>query len=93
MSKSIRNAGASHSARKIGLATAVLITSVGAAAAQNHQPQPPRPDQYYGLYQSPDQNLALSRLDRAQFDHAGTRGREGLGAAPLHPEGPGNVAD
>ncbi len=29
--------------------------------------------------------------DHARFGHAGTRGREGLGADPRRPEGPGRV--
>ncbi len=89
----MRNAAADQKARKIGLAAIVLIASIGAVAAQDRQP--PRPDQYYGLYPNQDQDhgLALSRWDRARFDRSGTRGREGLGAAPIHPEGPGNVSD
>ncbi|WOJ90377.1 hypothetical protein RZS28_03525 [Methylocapsa polymorpha] len=89
----MHNAATRHKARKIGFAAIVLIASVGAVAAQGRQP--PRPDQYYGLYPNQDQDhgLALSRWDRARFDRSGTRGREGLGAAPLRPEGPGNVAD
>jgi hypothetical protein len=34
-----------------------------------------------------------TRSDRIRYDHSGTRGREGLGASPGHPEGPGNVGD
>jgi hypothetical protein len=29
--------------------------------------------------------------DRQDYDESGTRGRMGLGASPLHPEGPGNA--
>jgi hypothetical protein len=66
------------------------ILSIGAASAQ--QAYPPRPNQYYSLYeQSPGD--APSRADRAEFDRSGTRGRMGLGASPYHPEGPGNVSD
>lgn len=93
MSMWISTVVSSRSARKIGLATAVLIVSAGAAGAQASPPQPLRPDQYYGAYQSEGEGLALSRRDRAQFDHAGTRGRQGLGATSVHPEGPGNVTD
>lgn len=33
------------------------------------------------------------QADRIRYDHSGTRGREGLGASPAHPEGPGNFDD
>ncbi|PNE12460.1 MAG: hypothetical protein CR217_03600 [Beijerinckiaceae bacterium] len=52
---------------------------------------PSRADQIYGADANPKPQLAPSRLDRALFHRSGTRGRQGLGASPLHPEGPGNV--
>jgi hypothetical protein len=75
--------------RRIALMAAAVIASTGLVVAKEHQAtkQPAYANQYYGLYQG-------SRdADRAQFDRSGTRGREGLGEDPLHPEGPGNVAD
>ena len=81
-------------ARRIALAAAVLTASTGVAAAQDRQAkQPANANQYYGLYQGSPDGVAVSRWDRSRFDHSGTRGREGLGEDPLHPEGPGNVAD
>jgi hypothetical protein len=74
----------------IGLAAATLAASIGIADAQNRRP--PR-DQFYGAYTNPAPQTAPSRWDRARFDRSGTRGREGLGASPMHPEGPGNVSD
>ncbi len=73
------------------LAAAVLIASAGVAAAKDQYPA--NAQTYYGLYQSPSDSIAPSRADRADFDRSGTRGREGLGESPFHPEGPGNVAD
>jgi hypothetical protein len=81
--------------RRIALLAAVFLGSTGVVAAKDNQParQPANANQYYGLYQGTPDGLAVSRWDRARFDHSGTRGREGLGEDPLHPEGPGNVAD
>lgn len=84
-----RNSGA-HRSIMMGLATAVLLASVGVAAAQprNHL----RAEQFYSIHQSGNQ-VAPSRWDRTRYDHSGTRGRDGLGASPWRPEGPGNVSD
>jgi hypothetical protein len=84
-----RNSGA-HRSIMMGLATGVLLASVGMAAAQprNHL----RAEQFYSIPQSPNQ-VVPSRLDRIRYDHSGTRGRDGLGASPWRPEGPGNVSD
>lgn len=79
----------------MSLAAAALALPISGAGAQTHhalrtglQYGPP-PYAYQSAYGPP----ALSRWDRARFDHSGTRGREGLGASPMHPEGPGNVSD
>ena len=50
-------------------------------------------DQYHGMYLNPSQGSAPSITDRRDFDRSGTRGRDGLGASPFHPEGPGDVED
>jgi hypothetical protein len=84
-----RNSGANPSIT-MGLATAVLLASVGVAAAQPRYHL--RTEQFYSTYPSPNQ-MAPSRLDRIRYHRSGTRGREGLGASPRHPEGPGNVSD
>jgi len=80
-------------AAKIGLAAAVLLGSMGAAGAQVLYPA--YPDSYYGypngMYEF--RSVAPSRWDRHRFHRSGTRGRMGLGADPMHPEGPGNVSE
>ncbi|HUB65087.1 MAG TPA: hypothetical protein VL996_11725 [Methylocella sp.] len=79
----------------VGLAAATLAAAMGSACAQ----QGPwlRYNQEFGLYQGNYTNPAVqaspSRTDRAGFDRSGTRGREGLGATPAHPEGPGGVSN
>jgi hypothetical protein len=80
-------------AAKIWLAAAVLLASAGVAGAQ--VPYPDSPDTYYGypngMYEF--RSVAPSRWDRHRFHRSGTRGRMGLGADPMHPEGPGNVSE
>jgi hypothetical protein len=67
----------------------------GAVAAKDYPPakQPANANRYYGMYLDPSQGRAPSITDRRDFDHSGTRGRDGLGASPFHPEGPGDVED
>jgi hypothetical protein len=78
----------------IGLLGAALLTS-GTVAAKHYSDakRPARADQFYDFYQSPPQMLAPSKVDWADFDQSRTRGREGLGGSPFHPEGPSNVAE
>ena len=73
---------------RMGLAAATLAATMGIACAQEHYPSPT--DQTYGANANPKPQLAPSRRDRALSHRSGTRGRQGLGASPLHPEGPGN---
>jgi hypothetical protein len=73
------------------LAAAALVATMGAVSAQQRYPAPA--DQSYGTAATAQPQVAPSRWDRAHFDRSGTRGREGLGASPMHPEGPGNVSD
>lgn len=79
------------------LAIALIGSALAiSAAAANDAPQASRPanaERYYGLYQNPSQALAAPGADDDAFDDSGTRGRQGLGASPFHPEGPGNVND
>jgi hypothetical protein len=42
---------------------------------------------------SPAEKPNPARLDREKFDYSGTRGRMGLGADAIRPEGPGNVSN
>jgi len=75
----------------MGFAATALAASIGAAGAQQSYPVPA--DQSYGPSAIPNPQTAPSRWDRAHFDRSGTRGREGLGASPTRPEGPGNVSN
>lgn len=76
---------------RFALGAVMLIGSAGFAAAKTRMPR--EANQYYGMYQNPSDSFGSSRADRLSFDHSGTRGREGLGHNPFHPEGPGNVVD
>lgn len=92
MKNFIRRASTVRKAATMGIATATLAASISMANAQ--QVPHYRTNPYYGgAYSNPVPPPALSRWDRARFDRSGTRGREGLGASPMHPEGPGNVSD
>ncbi|WOJ90366.1 hypothetical protein RZS28_03450 [Methylocapsa polymorpha] len=91
MKSIVMNAAAWREAMSIGMAAATLAASIGMANAQQIHKYPTYP--YYGAYQNAAPPPALSRWDRSRFDRSGTRGREGLGASPLRPEGPGNVSD
>jgi len=88
----VNKAGAGH---KVRLAVAILVASTVTVVADERLP----PNQYYGPYEhngpfvKPNPGLARSRVDRNVFFRSGTRGRQGLGASPIHPEGPGNVSD
>ena len=88
MTRSKKAAG-TYRTRIMGLAAAMLAATTGIACAQELYPS--RADQIYDANANPKPQLAPSRLDRALFHRSGTRGRQGLGASPLHPEGPGNV--
>jgi hypothetical protein len=100
----INRAAVSHKVRTTGLAAAIVVASVGAVAADERYATGQSgfsalPPLYEGSpFSSPYfanqfQGLAPSRADRNQFDRSGTRGREGLGASPVHPEGAGNVSE
>jgi hypothetical protein len=75
----------------MGLAAAVFLASVNMAAAQERYPA--GANQYYGMYEPAQRALSFSRGDRFRYGHSGTRGRDGLGASSVYPEGPGNVSD
>ncbi len=87
----IRNATMWRVAASIGIAAATLAGSISMANAQQTSQYPTY--SYYGAYHNAAPPAALSRWDRSRFDWSGTRGREGLGASPMRPEGPGNVSD
>jgi hypothetical protein len=84
-----KKADAPSMTRIMGLAAVMFAATMGIARAQERYPS--RAGQHYDANAKPDPQLAPSRRDRARFHRSGTRGRQGLGASPLHPEGPGNT--
>jgi hypothetical protein len=64
-------------------------------AGGNHvSTYPSTPPSYYSVMPHLMTGRSVAtRSDRIRYRHSGTRGREGLGASPRHPEGPGNVSD
>ncbi|WP_152428342.1 hypothetical protein [Methyloferula stellata] len=89
MQTTMKNKIVCVSLRLLACAGSIAIASIGVAAAQ--QAYPDQPHRYNGVYQESHGTVpAYSRQDRADFDRSGTRGRMGLGASPLHPEGAGN---
>ena len=85
------HSAASRKARRITLAAAVLVASTGAVVANDHLPA--HANRYYGLNEHRSVRVNAPRINRANFDPSGTRGREDLGESPFYPEGPGNVVD
>ena len=81
---------AHHLALIMVVAALASTTSMGPASWQDHQRSPTN---QYGAGADPNLQAAPSRSDRARFDRSGTRGRQGLGASALRPEGPGNASD
>jgi hypothetical protein len=72
------------------LAAALSIPSAG-AIAQSIQL---RPVTVEGQQTGPRiQTLPLDQADQLVYHFSGTIGREGLGASPAFPEGPGDVED
>ena len=79
-------------ARCIAVATFLSVTMADIAAALDRQPALPLPPSarcflfvLCSLPSTPGANWEL-------FDRSGRLGRQGLGASPFHPEGPGNVS-
>jgi hypothetical protein len=77
---------------KISFAAALLFALTGIAGAQSRQPKPPAPASdscpFFFFCSQPSTPGANWQL----YDRSGTLGRQGLGASPLHPEGPGNAS-
>lgn len=86
-----------YSRKRIGVVLGPVLAAVfsmlmDAAAAQERPPHDVRPPSeacflfvFCALPSAPGANWAL-------YDRSGTLGRQGLGASPFHPEGPGNVS-
>jgi hypothetical protein len=73
------------SIRTLALAGLAVIVFTGAAAAQA---VPVLANRYYAFYQA-----QASLYDSLYYDRSGSRGRLGLGANPVRPEGPANLSD
>jgi hypothetical protein len=91
-SSSVR-AGAGHAyleqrARKIGLAAAILVASVGAVAAGERYARQEAP----GIHAYREGRSSAVQQDWTRQDSSATVDRIGLGADPAHPEGPGNFS-
>jgi hypothetical protein len=79
---------------RIVVAVLALASGSGAMLAQTNPPQG-----YYGSPPPPNpppswlsEGRSTEGWDRYHYDYSGTRGRMGLGADPMHPEGPGNFS-
>jgi hypothetical protein len=76
-------------ARAIAISAALLVVVSTADAEQRRAPPPPPPPAncflfvFCSLPSAPGANWAI-------YKESGTLGRQGLGASPFHPEGPGN---
>lgn len=68
---------------------AVSLAAPSAVFAQTHRGY--ASDPAADPYSSCEPGYSAQSQDRAAYDCSGTRGRMGLGASPMHPEGPGNV--
>lgn len=71
---------------KLGAASvaAILAFSTATAMAQDFMSERKISAMHGQVFNS-------ERADHIRYDHSGTRGREGLGANPGYPEGPGNL--
>jgi hypothetical protein len=88
----IKKAHSRHKCQKVAFVLALSIAAAGEVAAQDRRPsQDPRLTHQADKSQTPCRSL--DDCDRKDFDESGTRGRMGLGANPMHPEGPGNFSD
>jgi hypothetical protein len=81
--------------KTVGIAFFGALLASGAVAAKDvpHARPALNERQFYGLHQNPSGATTPGRNDFSDFDHSGTEGREGFGASPFNPEGPGNVVD
>ena len=84
-----KKTAAHYRARMMGLAVLMSAASLGTTGARELYPSPG--ERYRNAETNLNPQLPPSRRDRARFHRSGNRGRQGLGAGPLHPEGPGNV--
>lgn len=71
------------------IGSALMLSGAASAQEQTRAKQPSDANSYYGLYPNPSR--VTPSTDNDAFDEYGTRGREGFGASPSAPEGPGNV--
>ncbi|WP_026605746.1 hypothetical protein [Methylocapsa acidiphila] len=81
----------------ICFAAIVSLAATSGAFAQTYYrddvpPPRPLPAQPYPYPGWTWEGRSAAEQDRANYDWSGTRGRMGLGASPMHPEGPGNFS-
>ncbi len=77
---------------KIFGAAALVFTMAGLTFADDtHDSNKASKDK--GIYANADHLLNPGEIDHRLYHRSGTAGRMGLGASPLHPEGPGNARD
>jgi hypothetical protein len=91
-----RNRVMRRSATVFLAAMASFAASSGAIAQtyynHNYPAPPPPPAPPYPYPGWTWEGRSAAEQDRANYDWSGTRGRMGLGASPMHPEGPGNFS-
>jgi hypothetical protein len=77
----------------LGLATAAALAALPAGAGERDYP-------YTTVYGTPSpywpwapgaRGPSADQWTQDEYGHSGTLGRQGLGASPYHPEGPGNA--
>jgi hypothetical protein len=71
----------------------VAVIGVFAALPAMAQSQSPRYTTVYGggAYYSGPRGPSADQINQYENGYSGTLGRQGLGADPRHPEGPGNA--
>ncbi len=74
--------------RALTLAGAAMIASTVVASAEPLIPEPVRANNFYAVVPSMD-----AHRDYSYYDRSASRGRLGLGANPMRPEGPANFSD
>ena len=78
---------------RLGMTGAILLSFAGIAQAQTqsaHGQPPQAPDfNWFGFFSS---QPSAPGLNWELYNRSGTLGRQGLGASPQHPEGPGNAS-
>ncbi len=81
-----------QSVKMFGAAIALVLVTVHLTFADDtHVSNKARPNK--GSYEDRSRSINPDEIDYRLYNRSGTAGRMGLGASPLHPEGPGNVTN